>query len=466
MNVKEYLLQVKSGSIDVVEATHATLSSLEKINDKHHYMNTIAHERLLADAEALRKKEDKGPLGGLFVSIKDSICVKGVQSSAGSAVLKGYVPPFDATCVAQGVASGALVVGKTSQDAFGFGAFNVNVGKGFQVPTNPHDEDKVCGGSSGGCAGLTAKADFAHVGYGESTGGSIVNPASFCGVYGLCPTSGCVSRYGLIDYGNSLDKVGPMGQSLYDVALVQQAISGYDAKDVTSVNKPVGDYVGALDKDVAGMKFGVMIPSEGVDEAIVKGTWGAVHKLESAGASYTEVSLPLSYKYGVAAYYLVSTPEASSNLAKFCGLRYGAQGDLSQPYNEYFTSVRSSSFCTEAKRRILLGTFARMAGYRDAYYLRALKVRSKIVAEYVSTFNKVDALVSPTVPMLTPRFSEVEKLSPLQHYMADQLTVGPNLAGLPHLTVPVRKDAGVLFTAPQFAEERLFTAGNALGCRD
>ncbi len=467
MQVREYLARVVSGSIDVVESAHKTLDSLQKIDEAYHYMNTISSERLLCDAKALQAQTDKGPLGGLFVSVKDSICVKGVESRAGSRILTNYKPPFDATCVAKGVNAGALVVGKTAQDEFGFGAFSVNVGEGFRVPKNPLDPTRVCGGSSGGAAGLAAKADFAHVAYGESTGGSIVNPASFCGVFGLCPTYGRVSRYGLIDYGNSLDKVGPLGKSLYEVALLQQAISGYDAKDSTSVHKPVDDYVSSLSEDVSGLRVGVVADafSEDLDPVISKLTWKAIHKLESLGATYKEVSVPLSVSHGVATYYLVSTSEASTNLAKLCGLRYGVAEELQGSYNEFFTTVRSKHFGKEVKRRILLGTFARMAGYRDAYYLRALKVRSKICSEYASVFKGVDVLASPTVPMLPPTFSTVDTLTPLQHYMADLLTVGPNLAGLPHLNVPVGSyqglSVGALFVANHFAEKTLFRAGAA-----
>lgn len=460
-----YLADVQSGSVDLVEQAHKVLLSLEKIDREHYYVNTFASERLLADAATLQKSEHKGSLTGLFASVKDSICVRGVESTAGSAILSGYVPPFDATCVARGAAAGALVIGKTAQDEFGFGTFSVNVGNGFRVPTHPMDPTRVCGGSSGGAAGLAAAADFFHVAYGESTGGSIAAPASFCGVFGLCPTYGRVSRYGLIDYGNSLDKVGPLGKSLYEVALFLRAISGHDPLDVTSVDHPVDNYVAALSSDVSGLCLGVIKDTfgEGVDSGVEKLTWRAIKKLESAGATYSEVQLPLTHKYGVPAYYLVAAPEASTNLAKYCGLRYGPREPLTLPYNEFFTAVRSKYLGAEAKRRVLLGTFARMAGYRDAYYLRALKVRAKIVAEYQSVFKNVDVLVSPTMPFVAPTFTEVAQLTPLQNYMADQMTVGPNFAGLPHLNVPVGLHKGLpvgaLFTANHFCESSLFRVG-------
>lgn len=431
-----------------------------RIDAEFRYMNVVSREVALEQAERLRKKP-AGRLAGLPVSVKDSICVKGVESAAGSQMLKGYKPLFHATAVERAVREGAVVVGKTAQDEFGFGGFATNVGNGFRVPLNPFDKARATGGSSGGAAGLARKLPV-HVAFGESTGGSIVNPASFCGVFGVCPTYGRVSRYGLIDYGNSLDKIGPIASDVYGAALVLEVVAGRDAKDSTSLDAPVDSYASYLERDVAGLRVGVVKEAfgEGVDAAVADAVRGSVGKLESAGCRVQEVSLPLSVKYGIPTYYLIGTSEASSNLAKLCGMRYGLQEDLKGDFNEYFTSVRSHGFGKEAKRRIMLGTFARMSGFRDAFYMKALKVRTRIVEEYKSAFKKVDVLVSPTVPILPPRFEEVSKLSVIQNYMIDVLTVGPNLAGLPHANVPVGSSKGLpvgaMFIADHLKEGLLF----------
>ncbi len=387
--------------------------------------------------EKLESNKKKGSLSGFVISVKDNICTKGMQTTAGSKILSGYNPPFNATCVERVLDAGGTILGKTAMDEFGFGTFSVNCA--YEIPKNPLDTERSCGGSSGGAACITTVADFSHVALAESTGGSISCPAAFTGTVGLTPTYGLVSRWGLIDYANSLDKIGCIGKSVHDVALLLSVIAGNDSRDSTSLNVPKQDYTKFLKKDIKGMKIG--IPKEyfeGVDEKITKVVWNAIKKLESLGATYKEVSLPHT-KYSLSAYYIIAVSEASTNLAKYAGLRYGLHQELKGNFDEYFSSVRSNGFGEEAKRRIILGTFARMAGYRDAYYLKALKVRTKVIEDFKKAFKQFDVLAAPTMPVVAPRFDEIEKLSPIQVYMMDVLTVAPNLAGIPMISVPAGK---------------------------
>ena len=382
-------------------------------------------------------KPGRGKLSGLAISVKDCICVKDVESTAGSKILKGYRPLFDATVIEKIRKEGGMIIGKTSQDAFGFGSFNTNVGLGFKVPKNPFDKERTTGGSSGGGAGLTQKADFPHVALTESTGGSIENPAAFCGVIGFCPTYGRVSRYGLISYADSLDKIGLMSKTVKDLRTVLEVISGYDDKDATSLKEKIN-----FESKTKKFKIGLIKFDQGVDPEIKTAVEGAVKKLKNVEVA--EVSLPITFKYGIPTYYIISTSEASSNLARLCGLRYGIEGNpKNKSFNEYFSEIRSQNFNEESKRRIILGTFARMAGYRDAYYIKATKVRTKIIDEYKNLFKTFDVIVSPTMPVVAPKFSEINKMSALQQYLMDVLTVGPNLAGIPHASIPVGNKEGL-----------------------
>ena len=464
MKAIDFIEKVKSGEIDLVENTGRVLEELRKINSEYSYLNIISDELALKQAKEL-KKNPKGKLIGVPLSVKDSICVKDVESSAGSRILKGYKPLFNATSVQNSINEGGIIVGKTSQDEFGFGGFSVNMGLGFKTPLNPFDKTRATGGSSGGAAGLAQKSTKTHISFGESTGGSIVTPASFCGVFGLCPTYGAVSRYGLIDYANSLDKVGPISKYIEDVALLLDIISKHDKRDSTSLDTKRDNYSSFLDKEIKGLKIGVVKEAfgNGVNKDIKENVWNAIKKLESDGAEYEEVSLPISYNYGIPTYYVISTSEASTNLAKFCGMRYGKHEKLEGTFNEYFSKVRSNNFGKEAKRRILLGTFTRMAGYRDAYYIQALKVRSKIIEEYKKSFKKFDVLVTPATPVLPLKFDEIDKLSIVENYMTDVLTVGPNLAGMPHINIPTgfnkNLPIGMLLTSNHLEEGKLIQLG-------
>ena len=470
--MNEAVQKIRNGEIDIVEFTQECIKKARVIDQECNYFTDIAQDSALAQAIHITKNfsqfKDKKLLG-CFISAKDAICVKGVESRAGSAILNGYKPIFDATVIKKIKEEGGIIIGKTSQDEFGFGSFNVNVGLGFRVPVNPFDKERSCGGSSGGAAGITQKADFPHMALGESTGGSIAAPASFCGVFGLTPTYGRVSRYGLIDYGNSLDKIGPMGKSMEDIALLQSVIEGYDPKDSTSLNANSQSSGYSRSESVKGMKIGVI--KEGflgaVDPQVEQHVRKGIEWLQEEGAQVEEVSLDFPMRHSLSAYYLLATSEASTNLAKYCGMRYGASVDLKGNFNDFFSKVRSENLGEEAKRRIIIGTFARMSGFRDAYYIKAAKVRTLIIQEYKKAFRQYEALVSPTCPILPPRFDEIKQLTPLQHYMMDTLLVGPNLAGLPHLNIPVgfsnKLPVGMLLIADHLQENKLLQLGRSIG---
>ncbi len=468
--IKSFAEKIKNEEIDIVEHTYKIIEECKELNNEYGYFNTISQDLALHQAKEIKKlikAKDRSiknkKLLGVAVSVKDSICVKDVESAAGAKILKGYRPLFNATVIEKVLNEGAIIIGKTAQDEFGFGAFSVNTK--LSIPKNPFDKERSCGGSSGGAAGLAQKLNH-HIALGESTGGSIVTPASFCGVFGLCPTYGRVSRYGLIDFGNSLDKIGPIGKSAMDAALLMEAISGHDINDSTSLNVNNENYPDYLNKPVKGMKIGIIKEafSEGVEKGVEKKVRDGISKLEEIGVKTEEISLELPIKYGISIYYMIATSEASTNLAKYCGMRYGKSEKLEGSFNEYFTKVRSENFTEEAKRRIMIGTFARMAGHRDAFYIKAAKVRTLMINEYKKAFKKFDALVSPTVPMLAPKFSEIEKLTPLQHYLADVMTVSPNVAGIPHLNVPLGFEknlpVGMLLMSDHLQEGKLLQLGS------
>src|SRR3990167_8656540 len=398
MNIKEFVEKIKNGEINIVEHTEKVMEECKKINKEYNYFNIISEDLALSQAKEIQKlikskdKEVKNKkLLGVAISVKDAICVKGVESTAGSRILKGYKPLFDDTVIKKVKDAGGIVIGKTAQDEFGFGSFSANVGLGFDIPKNPFDRERSCGGSSGGAAGLTQKAPFPHIALGESTGGSIAEPASFCGVFGLCPTYGRVSRYGLMDYANSLDKIGTLGKSAYDAALLLEVIAGFDNNESTTINAPIEKYTESINKIIKNMKIGIIKESfNDIDKNVEKNVRDGIKKLEEQGAKAEEISLKLPIEHGISTYYIIATSEASTNLAKYCGMRYGIADKLEGNFNEYFTKVRSNNFGAEAKRRIILGTFARMSGYRDAYYIKATKVRAMIVNEYKKLFKKYD----------------------------------------------------------------------------
>jgi len=436
-------------------------SLIEEIKDSEkkqlNYIEAFDESFVIKQLEDLRKKSAKGfsegKLFGVPVTVKDAICVKGLESKAGSKILKGYKPIFDATVIEKAKEQGAIIVGKTTQDEFGFGTFSTNTQK---VPKNPFDNSRSCGGSSGGGAGFSAYTKNYHLSIGESTGGSIACPSSFCGVVGFTPTYGLVSRYGLIDYANSLDKIGSIARNVDDASLLLSVISGADERDSTNLAK---DY---YPKEEMIKRIGVVKELLNSSDDNVK---SVINKKIDELRKYfvvEEISLPLNFKYALPAYYTIATCEASTNLAKLCGLRYGVQdGVEGKGFNEYFSQMRSEYFSEESKRRIILGTFARMSGYRDAYYLKAMRVRTKLINEFENAFKKFDILINPTMPTLAPRFSDIEKLTPLQNYTMDMCTIPVNLAGLPHININAgfsnSLPVGLMVTAPHLKENRLYS---------
>lgn len=431
--VADFVADVREGRVSVLEHAQNIVEEIEAKNKKYNHFNFFDGEYVLAQARSLErdvKKGKKGKLLGVPISVKDCICVEGMESRAGSKILSGYKPVFDATAVARAKAEGAIILGKTAQDEFGFGTFSVNVGV-EKIPLNPLDTERSCGGSSGGAAGFSALTDYTHIAMAESTGGSIACPASFCGVCSITPTYGTVSRYGLMDYANSLDKIGAISKNISDAEMLLSVMSGKDNMDSTSL-----DF--SYKSESAKEKLNLGVPKELMEsienEAIKKVFYSKLDKAEELGHKACDVSFPLNTRYGVAVYYIIAMSEASTNLAKYCGMRYGLEQKVHGQFNEYFSKIRSEGFGEEAKRRILIGTFARMSGFRDAYYLKAMKARTKLINEFKSIFKNVDLICCPAMPLVAPKFSEIERLTPIENYAADLCTVPANLAGMPHAT--------------------------------
>jgi len=376
-----------------------------------------------------------GRLAGVPIAIKDNMSTTGILTTCASHILDGYIPPYDATVVERLYAEGAIVIGKTNMDEFAMGT---STESSYYGPTkNPHNPDCVPGGSSGGSAATVAAGEVA-ISLGSDTGGSVRCPASFCGVVGLKPTYGAVSRYGLISYANSLEQIGPIASTVADVAFLHSIIAGYDPKDSTSVE--VDTEIG-IDCNVAGLTIGVPAQyfGEGIDPAVESAVWDGIHHLEDEGATYSEVDMPHT-DYALAAYYIIAMSEASSNLARFDGMRYGLRTE-DKDWSTTYSEVRALGFGAEVKRRIILGTFSLSTGYHDKYYLKALQVRTLVKQDFDLAFKDVDVLIAPTMPM--PAFRIGELVDPLSQYLADVNTVPINLAGVPSVSVPCGSTQGL-----------------------
>jgi aspartyl-tRNA(Asn)/glutamyl-tRNA(Gln) amidotransferase subunit A len=408
------------------------LEYLEKIESSRlNAFITVAKESALSRARELDSKGHNGALAGIPVAIKDNISTKGIETTCASKILTGYVPPYDAHVIERLNEAGAVIIGKTNMDEFAMGTSTET--SFYGATRNPWDMERVPGGSSGGSAAAVAGGEV-PLALGSDTGGSVRCPASFCGVVGLKPTYGVISRYGLIAYANSLEQIGPFATNVRDLAALFDVISGYDPRDSTSVNREV-NYSSSLKNDVRGLKIGVPEEyfGEGTDENVEKAVWDAIHTLEDLGASRMEVTMPHT-KYALSAYYIIAMSEASSNLARFDGMRYGFRTEDSD-WHTSFSQVRAAGFGDEVKRRILLGTYALSAGYHDKYYLKALKVRTLIKQDFERAFKDADVLITPTMPY--PAFKLGEKIGdPLSLYLADVDTVPINLAGVPSISVP------------------------------
>jgi aspartyl-tRNA(Asn)/glutamyl-tRNA(Gln) amidotransferase subunit A len=435
--LKQLRSEIESGTTNASDLANSYFVRIERINPELNVYLHLSKDRALEQAarvDAMAAKGDPLPaLAGIPVAIKDVMVVRGIPSTAGSRILKGYVPPYTATAVARLEAAGAVLLGKLNCDEFAMGSSNEN--SAYGPVKNPVDLERVPGGSSGGSAAAVA-ANMAVATLGSDTGGSIRQPASFCGVVGVLPTWGRVSRYGLIAFASSLDRIGPFAGNVRDAATLLGVIAGHDPQDATSLDAPVDDYAAECDKPVEGMRIGVPAEyfGEGLDTEVREAIEDGVERLKAAGCTIKPVSLP-NTKYAIPTYYLVATAEASANLARFDGVRYGYRSPSSENLAGMYRHSRDEGFGAEVKRRILLGTYALSAGYYDAYYLKAQQVRRLLAEEFQRAFAEVDAIVTPTAP--TPAFKLGEKTGdPLAMYLADIYTVTASLAGICGVTVP------------------------------
>lgn len=454
----------KTSALALAEAFYA---KIEADDEKIGAYLLLSKERALEKAAAIDHLAQCGsappPLAGVPVGIKDVMVTKSVRTTAGSKILGNYIPPYDCTAVARLEAAGAVVLGKLNCDEFAMGSSNEN--SAFKPVHNPRDLSRVPGGSSGGSAAAVA-ADMAVATLGSDTGGSIRQPASFCGVVGLKPTYGRVSRYGLIAFASSLDHIGPLTKSVKDAAIMLRTIAGRDPMDSTSAELPVPDYVAELKKPIKGLKIGVAKEyfGEGLEPETRSAIESAIQKLASMGCEIVNVSLPHT-KYAIPAYYLVATAEASSNLARFDGVRYGFRVKGARSLSDMYRRTRDEGFGAEVKRRIMLGTYALSAGYYDAYYLKAQRVRTLLTRDFEEAFKKIDVIVGPTCP--TPAFKLGEKVDdPLAMYLADIYTVTANLAGIPGISIPVGKSKdnlpiGMQIFGRHFDEATILRAAHA-----
>jgi aspartyl-tRNA(Asn)/glutamyl-tRNA(Gln) amidotransferase subunit A len=460
--------EIALGRTKAADLAGSYYDRIEAINPRLNVYLSLTRERALAQAarvDALAAKGDPLPvLAGIPIGIKDVLVMRGAPATAGSKILKGYHPPYDATVVTRLEAAGAVLLGKLNCDEFAMGSSNEN--SAYGPVRNPADPERVPGGSSGGSAAAVA-ANLAVASLGTDTGGSIRQPASFCGVVGVLPTYGRVSRYGLIAFASSLDRVGPFAGNVRDAATMLSVIAGHDPCDATSSPEPVPDYAAESDKGVEGMRIGV--PGEyfgaGLDAEVRAAVERGIASLEAAGCAVKPVSLPHT-RYAIPTYYLVATAEASANLARFDGVRYGYRSAPSENLSAMYSHSRDEGFGAEVKRRILLGTYALSAGYYDAYYLKAQKVRRLLAEEFLRAFSEVDAIVTPTAP--TPAFKLGEKTGdPLAMYLADIYTVTASLAGICGVTVPCGKTqaglpVGMQVLARHFNEGAVFRVARAV----
>jgi aspartyl-tRNA(Asn)/glutamyl-tRNA(Gln) amidotransferase subunit A len=432
----ELAARYRSGAATPTQAVTEHLARIERLDPQVRAFLTVTreealHEAALADAR-LEAGAPLGPLDGVPVAVKDVFCTRGIRTTCGSRILESFVPPYDATVVARLRAAGAVVLGKLNMDEFAMGSSTEH--SGFFTTRNPWDLARVPGGSSGGASAAVA-AGLATLSLGTDTGGSIRQPAAFCGVLGMKPTYGRVSRYGLIAFASSLDQVGPFARDVEDAAVLLQTIAGADPMDSTAVDVPVPDYRAALGQGIEGMKIGV--PTEyfidGMDPEVERAVREAIVTLEQLGARAEPVSLPHS-EYGLAAYYVIAPAEASSNLARYDGVKYGLRAGGARDVIEMYSKTRAAGFGAEVKRRVMLGTYALSAGYYDAYYGQAQKVRTLVRRDFEQAFARVDLIVAPTTPGVA--FKMGEKEDPLQMYLNDIFTIPVNLSGLPGLSIP------------------------------
>jgi aspartyl-tRNA(Asn)/glutamyl-tRNA(Gln) amidotransferase subunit A len=438
--IREVREAIRSRARSAAEICRDALARIEATNPSLNAFNTVVADRAMARAQEIDRDPDRwrdAPLAGVPVALKDNLCTRGVRTTASSRMLEHYVPPYDATVVTRLERAGAVIVGKTNCDEFAMGSTNEN--SAFGPVHNPWALDRIPGGTSGGSA-VAVAAGLTPMALGSDTGGSIRTPAAFCGVVGLKPTYGRVSRYGLIAHASSLDQIGPLARTVHDAALTLGVLAGPDPADATSAAEPVPDYTAALTGDVRGVRIGVpRALFDGIDAEVSRATDAALDVLKARGATLVDVDLPHA-RYATPVYYLVSTAEASSNLARYDGVRYGFRADPGpgtgdQGLRAMYARTRAQGFGPEVKRRIMLGTYVLSAGYYDAYYLKAQQARTLILRDYDEAFTHVDLVAMPTSPTPAVRLGERVE-DPVQMYLMDVFTVSANLAGLPAISVP------------------------------
>ncbi len=456
--------KIQAGEIKVVEAVQAALDAIEKKEEKVNSFVTVEREAALERAKEVQKlidgKKLSSPLAGVPVAIKDNMCTKGLLTTCSSKILENYEPTYTATAVENLEKAGAIIIGKTNMDEFAMGSTTET--SAYGVTRNPWNTEHVPGGSSGGSAAAVAAEECSYA-LGSDTGGSIRQPSSFCGVVGMKPTYGTVSRYGLIAYGSSLDQIGPIAKDVTDCAAILEVIASYDEKDSTSMKRDDYDFTSALKKDVAGMKIG--IPSdyfgEGLDEDVKAAVLNVAKTLEEAGAIVEQFELGL-VEYAIPAYYVIASAEASSNLARFDGVKYGHRAKEYRGLHNMYKKSRSEGFGAEVKRRIMLGSFVLSSGYYDAYYLKALRTKALIKAEFDKAFAKYDMILEPVAPTTAPKIGD-SLADPIKMYLGDIYTVSVNLAGLPAISLPCGIDKnglpiGVQMIGDCFEEKKIIQA--------
>lgn len=450
--------------ISAVELVQAAFERIEEVEDKVEAFNCLTKDTAMETAKKVDEKIAKGEelplLAGIPLALKDNMNLIGYPTTASSKILENFISPYNATITEKLLKNLVPIVGKANLDEFAMGSSTEN--SAFKKTRNPWDLNKVPGGSSGGSAASVAACE-ATLSLGSDTGGSIRLPGSFCGIVGMKPTYGRVSRYGLIAFASSLDQIGPFSRTVEDAAMLLEVISGTDAKDSTSLDVPVEKYSTFLDSDIKGMKIGVIkeLMGEGVSTDVQKAIQNAIDTYKTQGAEIVEISLPY-IKHSIGVYYIIATAEASSNLARFDGVKYGYRAKDAKTLLEMYTKTRAEGFGPEVKRRIMLGTYALSSGYYDAYYKKAQQLRALIKLDFDKAFEKVDLLISPTCPNTAFEFGSKTE-DPLSMYLTDIATISANLAGIPGISVPAGFDEsgmpiGLQILAPQLAETKLFNA--------
>ena len=454
--------KIKAGEVSVLEAANAAMDAINALEENFNcYVTVQEREAIQAKAEELQKKIDDGiltgPLAGVPVAVKDNMCTKGTRTTCSSKILENFEPTYTAEAVLNLEKAGALIIGKTNMDEFAMGSTTET--SHYGVTKNPWNAEHVPGGSSGGSAAAVAAGECSYA-LGSDTGGSIRQPASYCGIVGMKPTYGTVSRYGLIAYGSSLDQIGPMAKDVTDCATILETIASYDPKDSTSVKREDYDFTSALTEDVKGMRIGIPkdYMGEGLDEEVKAAVLLAAKKLEEKGAIVEEFDLSL-VEYAIPAYYVIASAEASSNLARFDGVKYGYRTESYEGLHNMYKKTRSEGFGPEVKRRIMLGSFVLSSGYYDAYYKKGLQVRRLIKNSFADAFEKYDMILSPVAPTVAYKIGE-NSSDPLKMYLGDIYTVSVNLAGLPGVTVPCGFGAngmpvGMQLIGDTFTEDKL-----------